>query len=234
MSFVLVIIGITVYQERKTERALEALRNLSSPRALVIRDGQQRRIAGREVVPGDILKIRFSYRNLVRYRTEMKAGDTQKLNLGKPDLKTFSFLPSIDNNTTFNRNNNLEYTSEREFATTIAVVVDSIATNGIIAFRGNHSLLLNGQTEQVAIQGQVRAQDVADGNFVASTDIANLSFAWIGPAVARQNALRPTDIVASTNTNQRAGQDAPEFSDEVKRRLLMQYLNRIHDILFRQ
>ena len=55
MSFVLVIIGITVYQERKTERALEALRNLSSPRALVIRDGEQRRIAGREVVPGDIL-----------------------------------------------------------------------------------------------------------------------------------------------------------------------------------
>ena len=46
MSFVILIIGITVYQERKTERALEALRNLSSPRALVIRDGVQQRIAG--------------------------------------------------------------------------------------------------------------------------------------------------------------------------------------------
>jgi Ca2+-transporting ATPase len=55
MSFVFVIIGITVYQEQKTERALEALRNLSSPRALVIRDGEQKRIAGREVVTGDIL-----------------------------------------------------------------------------------------------------------------------------------------------------------------------------------
>jgi Ca2+-transporting ATPase len=55
LSFVLVIIGITVYQERKTERALEALRNLSSPRALVIRDGSLLRIAGREVVRGDIL-----------------------------------------------------------------------------------------------------------------------------------------------------------------------------------
>ena len=55
MSFVLVIIGITVYQEQKTERALEALRNLSSPRALVIRDGEQRRIPGREVVTGDML-----------------------------------------------------------------------------------------------------------------------------------------------------------------------------------
>ena len=35
-----------LYQERRTERALEALRDLSSPRALVIRDGEQRRIAG--------------------------------------------------------------------------------------------------------------------------------------------------------------------------------------------
>ena len=50
-----VIFGITIFQERKTERALEALRDLSSPRALVIRDGEQQRIAGREVVRGDIL-----------------------------------------------------------------------------------------------------------------------------------------------------------------------------------
>jgi Ca2+-transporting ATPase len=53
LSFVFVIIAITFFQERKTERALEALRDLSSPRALVIRDGQQKRIAGREVVCGD-------------------------------------------------------------------------------------------------------------------------------------------------------------------------------------
>src|SRR5512138_2317649 len=50
MSFVVLVVGITVYQEQKTERALEALRNLASPRALVIRDGRQVRIPGREVV----------------------------------------------------------------------------------------------------------------------------------------------------------------------------------------
>jgi Ca2+-transporting ATPase len=50
--------GITLYQERKTERALEALRDLSSPRALVIRDGHEKRIAGREVVRGDILVVK--------------------------------------------------------------------------------------------------------------------------------------------------------------------------------
>ena len=57
LAFVFVIIGITLYQERKTERALEALRDLSSPRALVIRDGEQKRIPGREVVKGDILVV---------------------------------------------------------------------------------------------------------------------------------------------------------------------------------
>ncbi|MEK7229151.1 MAG: cation-translocating P-type ATPase [Candidatus Binatota bacterium] len=55
LGFVIVVMGITFYQERKTERALEALRDLSSPRALVIRDGQEKRIAGRDVVRGDIV-----------------------------------------------------------------------------------------------------------------------------------------------------------------------------------
>ncbi len=55
LGFVFIVMGITIYQERKTERALEALRDLSSPRALVIRDGAQRRIAGRDVVRGDLL-----------------------------------------------------------------------------------------------------------------------------------------------------------------------------------
>ena len=49
------VIAITVTQERKAERALQALRDLSSPRARVLRDGERRRIAGRDVVRGDLL-----------------------------------------------------------------------------------------------------------------------------------------------------------------------------------
>jgi Ca2+-transporting ATPase len=58
LSFVFVIIGITLYQENKTENALEALRDLSSPRACVIRNGTEERIAGREVLPGDIILLK--------------------------------------------------------------------------------------------------------------------------------------------------------------------------------
>jgi P-type Ca2+ transporter type 2C len=57
LFFVLVVMGITFYQERKTERVLERLRDLSSPRALVIRDGREIRIAGRDVVRGDIVVL---------------------------------------------------------------------------------------------------------------------------------------------------------------------------------
>jgi Ca2+-transporting ATPase len=55
--FVVLIIVMTVSQQHKSERVLETLRDLSSPRALVIRDGRQQRIAGREVVPGDLMLL---------------------------------------------------------------------------------------------------------------------------------------------------------------------------------
>lgn len=57
LGFVFLVAGITFYQERKTEHALAALRDLTSPRALVVRDGSRQRIPGREVVRGDILVL---------------------------------------------------------------------------------------------------------------------------------------------------------------------------------
>ena len=55
LGFACLSVGITVVQERRTEAALAALRDLSSPRALVIRDGQRLRIPGHEVVRGDLV-----------------------------------------------------------------------------------------------------------------------------------------------------------------------------------
>jgi P-type Ca2+ transporter type 2C len=57
IASVFIIIGITFYQERKTERTLEALKDLSSPRALVIRDGIHKRVPGREVARGDVIML---------------------------------------------------------------------------------------------------------------------------------------------------------------------------------
>ena len=58
LGSVFVVMGITFYQERKTERALEALRELASPRAQVLRNGEWQSVPGREVVVGDLVLVK--------------------------------------------------------------------------------------------------------------------------------------------------------------------------------
>lgn len=54
---VLLVIGLAVYQEYRSERALDALRELGAPRARVRRDGRSRSLPGRDIVVGDILLL---------------------------------------------------------------------------------------------------------------------------------------------------------------------------------
>jgi Ca2+-transporting ATPase len=57
LGFVFVVMGISFAQQRRGDRSLDALRDVSSPRALVIRDGQARRISSRDLVLGDIVLL---------------------------------------------------------------------------------------------------------------------------------------------------------------------------------
>ncbi len=57
LAFLGVIVAITLVQERRTERVLETLHDMTSPRALVWRDGQRQRLAGTQVVCGDLLEL---------------------------------------------------------------------------------------------------------------------------------------------------------------------------------
>lgn len=54
---VIVVVALELYQDMKTEKALAALRELSSPSCTVIRDGTHKTIASRELVVGDILVV---------------------------------------------------------------------------------------------------------------------------------------------------------------------------------
>ncbi len=56
-GMVLATLALTLYQEGRTERAVEALRDLTSPRALVLRDGQPQHVAGVALVRGDLLQL---------------------------------------------------------------------------------------------------------------------------------------------------------------------------------
>ncbi|MDP3136160.1 MAG: cation-translocating P-type ATPase [Burkholderiaceae bacterium] len=57
LLFATISISITVAQETRSERVLEALRDMTSPRALVIRNGVRKRVPGREIVRGDAVVL---------------------------------------------------------------------------------------------------------------------------------------------------------------------------------
>lgn len=57
LVFAAMSVVITVVQEIRTERVLESLKEMTSPRAIVIRDGKRTRIAGRDVVRGDLVLL---------------------------------------------------------------------------------------------------------------------------------------------------------------------------------
>jgi Ca2+-transporting ATPase len=57
LAFATFSVLIAVVQQTRSERVLDALRDIASPRALVIRDGQRRRIPGREVARGDTIVL---------------------------------------------------------------------------------------------------------------------------------------------------------------------------------
>ncbi len=57
LGFVFVVMGITFVQERRTERSLDALRELASPQATVVRGGVSRKLPGRELVCDDLVLL---------------------------------------------------------------------------------------------------------------------------------------------------------------------------------
>ena len=61
LAIVLINSVISVYQERRAEKAIEALKKLGTPQALVLRDGQEREIKSEDVVRGDLLILRKGY-----------------------------------------------------------------------------------------------------------------------------------------------------------------------------
>jgi P-type Ca2+ transporter type 2C len=58
IAVVVVVNGIIGFvQEMKASRAMEALARMSAPRALVVRDGEEREIPAEELVPGDVVRL---------------------------------------------------------------------------------------------------------------------------------------------------------------------------------
>lgn len=101
LSTILIIVYIAFYQHRKTERALEALKSMSSPQCLVIRDNERIKIPSRELLPGDLILLNEGD----RVPADGYIVDTQHLSVDESMLsgesQAISKSTSSDKNTIF-------------------------------------------------------------------------------------------------------------------------------------
>ena len=70
------------FQERRAERSLEALKELSAPQVTVLRDGKWEKILSKELVPGDIVKFTSGD----RIGADMRLIDTKSLEVEESAL----------------------------------------------------------------------------------------------------------------------------------------------------
>jgi len=57
LAIVIACASLGFFQEYRTEKALEALKKMAAPKAFVIRDGKEKEILTRDIVPGDIILL---------------------------------------------------------------------------------------------------------------------------------------------------------------------------------
>jgi Ca2+-transporting ATPase len=96
--FAVVTVGLVIFQERRSEHALDALRVLASPQVRVVRSGQVRRIAARDLVPGDFFLVgegeRLAADGIAREASALSVDESLLTGESVPVRKRASALPA--------------------------------------------------------------------------------------------------------------------------------------------
>jgi len=206
------------------------------------------------IKPGDIVKIRFLEKTIMKYKTEERQNnyESKKGVRGKGDI--FNFFPDIEvnGNDTVRNQNNLSVNNEDSFSINAKVLTIS---NNTATIEGFHSTLINGEIFKLQISGEFNIDSVGSGSTIMSTDIYNLDFRVMNQSLTNNAIFSQDDLVFSTNytditTNQTISSDnltnievvtnqssfKLEFTgirDSKKKDLLMNYLNSMINLLFR-
>jgi hypothetical protein len=206
------------------------------------------------VKQGDIIKIRFLEKTIMKYKLEQRQNDYQSKKgvKGKGDI--FSFFPDVevDADDALRNQNNLSVDNEESFSINAKVTA---VNNNTASFEGFHSTLINGEIFKLEISGEFDINSLGSGSSIASTDVYDLDFRVLNQSPTNAAMFNQDDLVFSTNytdivTNQVISSNnitniqlTTNFSsfkleftgirDSKKQELLMNYLNSMINLLFR-
>lgn len=181
-----------------------------------------------ELREGEILKLQIREPMVVDYLLEGDTMDEVQIKM-VPDSDLFKFLPPADDTRTITTQKDARIRSRGRLVMDLAVTIQSIdRATGTVTFSGTKVLGYQQGTARQAVQvtGRVNAGDIMPGKTIHSSRVADLQvLVQGGPSAQRENVQLQDEPEDDTPGDQ--AQPGAEISDGEKRRLLLEYLNRI-------
>ena len=147
---------------------------------------------------GDIIKIKFSEKTIMKYKIEQKMDTYENTKGIKGSGDSFSFFPEMEviENDTRKNQNNITVNSENKF--NIPAKVISIENN-TITLKGFHSSIMDREMFRVEISGECAMNSLTSDLSVFSTDIYNLEFKISSSVPTNTLFFSEKDLVFKTN-----------------------------------
>ena len=191
---------------------------------------------GTNLGQGTILKLAIDEPVLIVYEYENLADENIDINL-VPDRSLTGFLPSVDSKKNLSKRFVNRLNSRSRMRLNMAVTLDADPENNATRFTGRKLLAHedNVSRQQIQVSGSVHIEDIESGRLIHSRDVADLQIVILGAPVPRSKGLPLEDEGSpGQQEGQRSGDTQGEgtrppaqLSEEQKRQLLWEYINRI-------
>ncbi len=206
------------------------------------------------VKTGDIIKIKFSDKTIMKYRIEARKNNFETTKGKKGGGEIFSFFPNAEVNENDNTRNQNTVNVNNENNFTIPAKVTALKDE-LVSIQGANSSLINGDLFRIEFGGECNIDSLSADNSIYSTEIYGLDFKIFNESPSNSAFFNENDLVFSTNyteiaTNQVIGTNnitnteiITNFSaiklefkgiqDNKKKGIIVNYLNFIINSLFR-
>lgn len=204
------------------------------------------------VKKGEIVKIRFSEKTILKYKIEQKQNNYQATKGKKGGGNLFSFFPDaeINENDSIRNQNDVSVNNENNFVIPARVTASE---GNLVTIEGVNSSLVNGESFKIRFSGQFDTGSLSSDRSVLSTEIYNLDFQITKEPPANAELFSAKDMVYTTNytemvTNTTVSNGVTNLTlttnlssvklefqgiqDSKKKQILVNYLNFIVNSLF--
>lgn len=201
---------------------------------------------------GDLVKIRFTEKTILKYKVEQRQNNFQNTTGKKGGGQLFSFFPDADvsENDTIKNQNDVSVNNENKFVIPAKVTA---VNGGIVSIEGKNSSLVNGESFKIRFLGDFDMNSLDSDYSVMSTEIYNLEFQVTKEPPVNTDYFSEKDMVFATNysemtTNAVISNNVTNFTvttnmssvklefkgiqDAKKKQILVNYMNFIVNSLF--